>query len=111
MAEGVSFECPKCDFTITSWSDGNPYYIDENGDKQYAYHPDHEKLDRCIGNDADFICLDCARKFRVDSRDPKSSCPACHSNSTVDTWELDGRVCPKCHACKVCKDPDFHAIS
>ena len=38
---------PKGD-PIEAWSDGNPYYIDDAGDKQYAYHPDHEKRIRRI---------------------------------------------------------------
>ncbi|MEZ6128619.1 MAG: hypothetical protein R3C59_08040 [Planctomycetaceae bacterium] len=111
MAEGVGFKCPTCDFTIASWSDGNPYYIDENGEKQYAYHPDHDKLVRCIGNDADFICLDCAKTFRGDSRDPKSECPTCQSALVVSTWELDGKVCPKCRDGTLYKDPDVRMIS
>lgn len=52
MAETVRFTCSELGKTIEAWSDGNPYHIDENGQKQYAYHPDHENLARRIGNDS-----------------------------------------------------------
>jgi len=48
MAEAVRYVCGKCGHAIEAWSDGNPYYIDDAGTKQYAYHPDHERLARCI---------------------------------------------------------------
>ncbi len=40
MAEGFRFVCDSCDRTIEAWSDGNPYYFDDDGKKQYAYHPE-----------------------------------------------------------------------
>ena len=51
MAQRTTWLCTTCGHSIAAWSDGNPYYIDEAGEKQYAYHPDHERLARCIGND------------------------------------------------------------
>ncbi len=45
MAEGTRFICRTCRYSVESWSDGNPYLLDERGQKQYAYHPDHERLE------------------------------------------------------------------
>ncbi len=57
-------------------ADGNPYYIDEAGGKQYAYHPDHERLALCIGNDIPHLCLSCGKKFRLDSAPPPPCAPS-----------------------------------
>jgi hypothetical protein len=43
MAEARRFACGSCSFSVTAWSDGNPYYLDETGEKQYAYHPVRSK--------------------------------------------------------------------
>ena len=32
MAQGIRYVCPTCDNTVAAWSDGNPYYIDEDGE-------------------------------------------------------------------------------
>ncbi len=53
---------------VEAWSDGNPYYIDGGGAKLYAYHPDHDSLAQCIGNDDPHLYLSCGREFMVDSR-------------------------------------------
>jgi hypothetical protein len=39
MAECIRFVCSGCRHSVDAWSDGNPFYIDESGNKQYAYHP------------------------------------------------------------------------
>lgn len=111
MAEGIRFVCGYCGHAIESWSDGNPYYLDEEGNKQYAYHPDHKRLDKCIGNDVLHICLSCGQEFMVDSLMPVSTCPKCHAIDIVDTYQLDGRLCPFCKAGTFVADPEFHAIS
>ena len=51
MAAGFRFVCSGCDHSVESWDDGNPYYVNEDGKKQYAYHPDPLRY-RCIGNDS-----------------------------------------------------------
>jgi hypothetical protein len=66
MAHGVYFVCRGCGREICAWDEGNPYYLDEFGRKRYAYHPDQER-DRCTGNDARHLCLDCGAEFPVDS--------------------------------------------
>jgi len=111
MAEGIRYVCKKCRQAIEAWSDGNPYFIDEEGAKQYAYHPDHERLSRCIGNDTPHLCLSCAHEFLVDSRSPMDSCPACAASSIVSTFELGGRRCPYCQAGVFLRDQTFDAIS
>ncbi len=55
MAQGLRYVCGGCGHVIEAWSDGNPYFIDETGAKQYAHHPDHERLAWCIGNDSPHI--------------------------------------------------------
>ena len=111
MAEGIRYVCGACHRASEAWSDGNPYYIDETGRKQYAYHPDHERLARCIGNDTPHLCLACGEEFNVDSRAPTAECPKCTSDDIADTFRLSGRRCPYCKAGVFTVDPDFHCIS
>ncbi len=111
MAEGIRFVCNNCGRSIEAWSDGNPYYIDEAGDKKYAYHPDHENLARCIGNETPHLCLKCGEEFCVDSLDPITKCPVCMDNEIVDTNELEGRSCPYCKQGVFFRDPEFQSIS
>ena len=102
MARGFRFVCGGCDHRIVAWDDGNPYYIDDDGKKKYAHHPNHELLERCIGNDAEHLCLSCKKEFMVDSEAPITTCPKCKSSEIVDTMELEGKSCP------YCKEGVFH---
>ena len=111
MAECIRYVCGNCGKTIDAWSDGNPYYINEDGQKQYAYHPDHERLALCIGNDSPHLCLACGEQFMVDSRAPLGRCPACDAADIGDVSDLDGRGCPFCKAGAFAADPDFHCVS
>ena len=111
MAECIRHVCSNCGNTVDAWSDGNPYYIDENGEKQYAYHPNHDKLVRCIGNDSPHICLDCGEQFKVDSRSPLTKCPKCDSLEIPSTYQLEGKRCPVCKDGVFGIDPDFRCIS
>ena len=111
MAECIRYVCGHCGKDITAWSDGNPYYIDEHGQKQYAYHPNHELLERCIGNDSPHLCLSCGNEFKVDSREPVSACPSCEADGFVGTSQLGGQRCPYCKTGFFSADPDFHCIS
>lgn len=105
MAQELRFICNNCDYTASAWSDGNPYYIDEKGEKQYAYHPRHDLLARCIGNDTPHTCLECGSQFNIDSRQPISACPKCGSNELVGTFDLEGKQCPKCKADALRSEP------
>ena len=97
MAESKVFECSNCGITVESWSDGNPYYYDlETGKKKYAYHPDHENLALCVGNDEEHICLSCGHEFKIDNQTPIFKCPECSSDQTSKTFFLDGVECPLC---------------
>lgn len=111
MAEGKTFICDQCGRSINAWSDGNPYYLDEDGKKCYAYHPDHEKLDRCIGNDSPHLCLACGHEFMVDSLHPVKSCPKCHSTRRCDTFRLEDKKCPYCGEGRFRVDPDSYCES
>jgi len=75
MAETLRFVCKTCGKAVESWSDGNPYYIDPIGKKQYAYHLDHERLALCAANDSPHLCWACGKKFMVDSRSPTTHMP------------------------------------
>ena len=110
MSMARRFACDACKKSLTVWEDGNPYYI-EGGRKHYAYHPDHENLTRCIGNDTPHLCLDCGRRFNVDSNAPVSSCPKCGSPDIAAAWTLDGRRCPKCKRGTFRVDPEYFAVS
>ena len=96
---------------MEAWSDGNPYFLDATGTKQYVYHPDHERLERCIGNGSPHLCLACGGEFMVDSRAPVDACPECGSAEIARTSRLEGRTCPWCKAGVFAADPDFHCIS
>ena len=103
MAQGFTFICLNCDHMIEAWNDGNPYYfewvITKAGKlkqkKKYAYHPSHE-FERCVGNDAEYLCLSCKKEFMVDSQAPITTCQKCKSSEIVPTMELDGKSCPYC---------------
>lgn len=110
MAEGRLFVCNHCGRSIEAWDDGNPYFINARGKKEYAYHPDPHR-DLCIGNDTPHLCLDCGAKFKVDSRKPISACRKCGSTRIVDTFELDGQPCPYCKAGIFIADPNFFMVS
>ena len=111
MALCIRYVCGHCGNAVEAWDDGNPSYIDASGEKQYAYHPDHEHLALCIGNDSPHLCLTCGEQFMVDSRAPRSGCPKCASAEVAHTCELGGRQCPSCKKGVFVVDPDFHCIS
>jgi hypothetical protein len=111
MAMAIRLICDYCDRTIEAWDDGNPYYLDQNGKKQYAYHPDHDRLALCIGNDLPFLCLSCGQEFMNDSRSPTESCPACSSRDIVATFKLDSRQCPYCKKGYFKQDEKYICIS
>ncbi len=111
MAEGRYIACSSCRFSLIAWSDGNPYYRDERGRKKYAYHPDHENLARCIGNDEPHLCTACGRQAKVDSLMPITHCRTCKAEALVPQWDLDGVACPKCRCGTLHVDPDRCAIS
>ena len=111
MAEGVRYVCGNCYKSIEAWSDGNPYYFDDLGAKHYAYHPDHNLLSLCVGNDSPHLCLDCGNEFNVDSRNPVAECPQCGSTDITDTFHLGGKSCPYCKTGVFAVDPDFRLTS
>ena len=111
MAQGLRYVCSDCGHAITAWSDGNPYYIDKEGAKQYAYHPDHDRLAQCIGNDSPHLCLSCGHEFMVDSRAPVSACPKCIASEFVSTCQLEGQRCPFCKVGEFAEDPNSRCIS
>ena len=111
MASCTLFVCGNCHRSLEAWSDGNPYFIDELGAKQYAYHPDHEDLARCIGNDTPHLCLTCGSEFMVDSRAPVEACTECGAAEIVETIELIGKPCPWCKKGAFAPDPEFFCIS
>jgi DNA-directed RNA polymerase subunit RPC12/RpoP len=111
MAEAKLYVCDQCQHSIQAWSDGNPYYINQSGKKKYAYHPDHEKLALCIGNDSPHLCLTCGKEFMVDSQKPRTDCPKCHSDQFVDLYDLDDHPCPYCKQGKFKIDTNFSCIS
>jgi phage FluMu protein Com len=111
MAEMKVFRCNVCNNTLESWSDGNPYYLDSSGEKQYAYHPDHDKLSRCIGNDTPHLCLSCGNEFMIDSLSPITQCRKCNSEDISETFSLEEKTCPVCNKGIFILDPTQHAIS
>ncbi len=111
MAEGRTFICGHCRKSVQAWSDGNPYFIDEDGQKHHAYHPDHENLKKCIGNDLPHICLDCGHEFKSDSNSPATQCQQCTGHKLIPTFNLDGQTCPWCKQGVLEIDPTMWVIS
>ncbi len=105
------FVCSGCGKCIKAWSDGNPYYIDSREQKRYVYHPDHENLARCVGNDVPHMCLSCGELFNVDSQQKTDHCPKCSSKTLSALIDLLGKACPLCHAGVFQKDLLHHPIS
>jgi predicted RNA-binding Zn-ribbon protein involved in translation (DUF1610 family) len=111
MAQGIKLVCNKCRKAIEAWDDGNPYYIEWDGTKHYAYHPDRENFERCIGNDDPHLCLSCGTEFMVDNLAPISRCPKCASEDICTTYHLDGKSCPFCTKGTFVRDPNYSCIS
>jgi predicted RNA-binding Zn-ribbon protein involved in translation (DUF1610 family) len=111
MAQSLRYACPSCGHSIEAWSDGNPFYIDEKGEKRHAYHPNHSELAKCIANDVPHLCLQCAVESKIDSRLAAALCPECGSGNVVETFLLEGVSCPKCGDGDFVRDADFHCIS
>ena len=110
MAQGIRLVCSNCNHSLEAWDDGNPFYLDSNGKKKYAYHPSPER-DLCIGNDIPNLCLDSEIAFKVDSRHPVNKAPCCGSVKFVDTFSLANQACPKCKVGKFGIDPGFGPVS
>ena len=111
MAECRFLMCSHCEFSVEAWSDGNPYYRDEQGRKRYAYHPDHENVARCIGNDEPHLCMACGSMLKVDSQKRMTACRKCKAGSLVDVRNLEGEECPKCSIGKFVIDRERFSIS
>ena len=94
MAQGHHLGCTHCDFSADAWSDANPYYLDEKGEKRYAYHPSKEAV-LCTEADVPHICRGCAHIFDVDSAAPNKTCPKCNKKRTLQLFNLLG-TCPAC---------------
>ena len=56
MAECYRYICSDCRRSIDAWSDGNPYYIDEAGQKQHPI----TLIMNCAQNALEMIPLICA---------------------------------------------------
>lgn len=111
MAECLRFVCTGCGHSIEAWSDGNPFYLDGAGNKVYAYHPNHDELEKCIANDVPHLCLQCGAESNIDSRLDPQVCPKCGSGDVVHTFALESVKCPKCNGGHFAIDEDFHCIS
>lgn len=111
MASCIQFVCSGCGHSIEAWDDGNPFYLDAHGNKKYAYHPDHDQLEKCIANDVPHLCLTCGTEVKIDSRIECKVCSECGSGDVVDTYQLEGVKCPKCEVGHFVSDKDFFCIS
>lgn len=95
MAAGKVLTCSACDRQVEAWDEGDPYFLDAQGEKQYAYHPDPQRA-LCTGLDVPSLCLHCGAETTIDAADVPAPCPQCGQREVVDLWELDGRTCPWC---------------
>ena len=110
MAQGIRFLCENCSMNIEAWDDGNPYFFDAEGKKQYAYHPDPD-FERCVGNDSPHLCLDCGEHAMVDSKTPDARCGECGSTNIMHLSDLAGHRCPACKLGVFAQDPNYFCVS
>ena len=111
MAQRIQFVCSECGQSINAWSDGNPFYIDENGVKKYAYHPNHDELAKCVANDVPHYCLTCGKESKIDSRLDSKVCPECGSDKVVRAFSMEGVKCAKCKNGYFARNKDSVCIS
>ncbi len=119
MAAGYCFRCSNCDFEVTAWDDGNPYIVDDEGQRHFFYHPHGEavieevlarsawtigksaaevesELGKHTGNMPDALCRDCGAVSKVDENPELARCGECQGTNLDDAMELEGKPCPKC---------------
>jgi DNA-directed RNA polymerase subunit RPC12/RpoP len=115
MAAGSQVCCSNCSFNVEAWDDGNPYIVDQSGERQHCYHPAAEDIIMEVrafisvadpdalhkdagrmGNESDLLCLDCGHSSRLDSDVDTLTCAKCGGKKLRDHMELDGAACPKC---------------
>lgn len=100
---------------MEAWDYGNPYIIDQSGERQHCLHPAagdiikdvraviaiadpdvlHKDAGR-MGNESDLLCLDCGHSTRLDPDVDTLTCAKCGGAKLRDHMELDGAACPKC---------------
>jgi hypothetical protein len=111
MAKCVRFVCDHCGDAIESWDEGNPYYIDARGEKQYGYHPEPER-ELCIGVDSPHLCLNCGKQFYSGLERSDDKFPSVRiAPKIVATFHLDGNTCPGCKIGVFRIDPEFLCVS
>ena len=134
MASSCIHRCPACGFRLEAWDDGSPYILDDKGRPRFFHHPcevegRNEILASCewaqgregadlarlvearSGVMEDFICLQCARRFKCDSGRKTPKCPRCGSEDVHDQYLLGGVTCPKCRRGRFPDTPEQGAIS
>ena len=95
MALGKTFVCTGCARAIEAWDEGDPYYVDADGERRYVFHPSPER-ERATGVEWPALCLACGAEVTRDSALAPGPCPACGGGDVVDAWALEGRRCPSC---------------
>ena len=97
MAQSIYIGCTHCDIEFEIWSDRNAYYLNENGEKVYVYHPSND-IALATGYDQDHLCMSCGEVFPIDSKDPIDKCPKCSSTNLqeMDQFDLLEKDCPYC---------------
>ena len=110
MAACIRLVCNHCSNAIEAWDDGNPYYFDAEGKKQYAWHPD-PKRELCTGNESLRLCLECGEQTMIDAKVRGGRCGACRSKAVVHLFDLAGKRCPACKLGTFAVDPNFTCVS
>ena len=104
------FKCRKCGFTLPSGWGGSLYIIDDNGNRIIPPHPSEfrtvkeilgenaqrEVVKARTGFNSDTLCLNCFKKFKMDTEWDERKCPKCRSINVKATHELIGGPCPRC---------------
>jgi DNA-directed RNA polymerase subunit RPC12/RpoP len=134
MAMGLLYRCTGCGLSVTTWDEGNPYILDDQGEMHFFYHPggwdvveevvnssavgmtltgkEREAfIHSRVGNQSDHICLDCGTLYRCDIERAEPVCPGCASGRSCRTWRIEGVECPKCRKGVFERDVEFTAIS
>lgn len=119
MAAAYLFKCTKCSLSLEAWDEGNPYITDHKGTRHYFYHPAGEdiveevlRLDpgapatkeereaylaSRMGNEWDWLCLECGSLSQIDKDTHNLACSSCSSTKLKEVMEIEGVMCPKCY--------------